>query len=187
VVIAEGILSSHCRAVNEMTVEIGGHATMRTMAVTHAPEPSQFRVTLFVGPQPVEGRPFTYSCVFNVKKRSWKGGIQVSVVVTQSQIDSLSADIDFPRWLSLALVDLADEERLSHQERALELFTQAVCWCKLDLALQSGITQENQCLSDDLGIAEVRDAVIERTNFITSYVASELDLIVRTVRDVIAP
>ena len=65
---------------------------MRTMAVTHAPEPSQFRVTLFVGPQPVEGRPFTYSCVFNVKKRSWKGGIQVSVVVTQSQIDSLSAD-----------------------------------------------------------------------------------------------
>lgn len=179
-----GILSSHGRAVNEMTFGTGGHATMRNMAIEHAPEPSQFRVTLFVGPQPVEGRPFTRSCVFNVKKRSWKGGIQVSVVVTQSQIDSLSADIDFPRWLTLALVDLADEDRPSQQERAHELFVEAICWCKLDLALQSGITQENQCLSDDLGIAEVRGAVIERTNFITSYVASELNLI---VKDVIAP
>ncbi len=79
------------------------------------PEPSQFRVTLFVGPQPVEGRPFTFSCVFNVKKRSWKGGIQVSVMLTQSQIDTLSIDIDFSRWLALALVDLADEDRLSRQ------------------------------------------------------------------------
>ena len=112
---------------------------------------------------------FTSSCVFNVKKRSWKGGIQVAVVLTQSQIDRLSTDIDFPRWLTLALVDLADEDRLSHQERAHELFIQAVCWCKLDLALQAGITQENQCLADDTWIAEVRDAVITRTNFITSY------------------
>jgi hypothetical protein len=61
---------------------------MRTMTIEHAPEFSQFRVTLFVGPQPVEGRPFTSSCVFNVKKRSWKGGIQVAVVITQSQIES---------------------------------------------------------------------------------------------------
>ena len=184
VVMVEGILSSHCQAVNKTATETGDHGTMRTMAIEHAPEPSQFRVTLFVGPQPVEGRPFTYSCVFNVKKRSWKGGIQVAVVLTQSHIDQLSADIDFPRWLTLALVDLADEDRLSHQERAHELFIQAVCWCKLDLALQAGITQENQCLSDDTGIAEVRDAVINRTHFITSYVASELDLV---LRDVTAP
>lgn len=152
---------------------------MRTMAVEHAPEPSQFRVTLFVGPQQVEGRPFTCSCVFNVKKRSWKGGIQVSVVLTQRQIDSLSADIDFPRWLNLALVDLADEQRLAHQERAHELFIQAVCWCKLDLALQSGIAQENQSLEDTTWDAEIRNAVTKRTDFITSYVASELDLVLR--------
>jgi hypothetical protein len=184
VIIIESILSSHCQAVNETAIEIGSHATMRTMAVAHTPELSQFRVTLFVGPQPVEGRPFTCSCVFNVKKRSWKGGIQVSVVLTQSQIDRLSTDIDFPRWLTLALADLVDEDRLSHQERAHELFIQAVCWCKLDLALQVGITQENQCLADNTGIAEVRDAVIKRTDFITSYVASELDLV---LRDVTAP
>jgi hypothetical protein len=154
------------------------------MAIERAPEHSQFRVTLFVGPQPVEGKPFTSSCVFNVKKRSWKGGIQVAVVLTQSQIDTLSTDVDFSRWLAMALVDLENEARLSHQKRAYELFTQAVCWCKLDLALQSGIVQENQSLEDDTWNAAIRDAVIKRTNFITSYVASELDLV---LRDVTAP
>ena len=149
------------------------------MAVEHAPALSQFRVTLFVGPQPMEERPSTHSCVFNVKKRSWKGGIQVAVVLSQSHIEQLSTDIHFPRWLTLALVDLAEEDRFSYQERAHELFIQAVCWCKLDLALQAGITQENQCLTDSTGIAPVRDAVINRTHFITSYVASELDLVLR--------
>jgi hypothetical protein len=157
---------------------------MRTMAVEHAPEPSQFRVTLFVGPQPVEGRPFTSSCVFNVKKRSWKGGIQVAVNISQSQIDTLSAELDFSRWIAKALDDLSAEDRVSREERAHELFIQAICWCKLDLVLQSGITQENQCLADDTWITEVRDAVIRRTNFITSYIASELDLV---SRDVTAP
>jgi hypothetical protein len=183
-VMVADILSSHCQAVNVVANEIGGHATMRAMAIEHAPESSQFRVTLFVGPQPVEGRPFTISCVFNVKKRSWKGGVQVAVVVTQSLIDRLSTDVDFPSWLALALVDLTDEDRFSHQERARELFIEAVCRCKLDLALQSGIAQENQCLPDDTGIAELRDAVMKRTNFIASYVASELDLV---PRDVAAP
>lgn len=150
---------------------------MGAMAAEHAPEPSQFRVTLFVGPQPVEGRPFTFSCVFNVKKRSWKGGIQVDVAITQSQIDALSTDIDFPRWLTRALSDLSIEDRPSHQERAHELFVQAVCWCKLDVLLRSGITQENQCLGGETWIVEVRDAVIRRRDFIASYVASELDLL----------
>jgi hypothetical protein len=184
VVMVEGILSSRYQAVNETAVEISGHATMRPMAAELAPEPSQFRVTLFVGPQPVEGRPYASSCIFNVKKRSWKGGIQVAVVITQNQIDTLSTDVDFSRWLALALIDLADADRLSHQNRAHELFIQAVCWCKLDLALQSGITQENQCLADDTWVTEVRDTVIKRTNFITSYIATELDLV---LRDLSAP
>ena len=150
---------------------------MRAMSVALGPEPSHFRVTLFVGPQPVEGRSFTFSCVFNVKKRSWKGGIQVAVVMTQSQIDSLDAALDFSRWLALALIDLSDEDRPSHEQRARELFIQAVCWCKLGLALQSGIAQENQYLADDTWIAEVRETVIKRWDFVTSYIASELDLV----------
>ena len=154
------------------------------MAIKHAPEPSQFRLTLFVGPQPVKGRPFTYSCVFNVKKRSWKGGIQVDVAITQDQIDRLSTDVDFSSWLARALTDLPDDDRSTYQERARELFIQAVCWCKLDLALQSGITQENQRLADDTWIAEVRAAVKSRRSFIISHVGSELDL---ESRDIPAP
>jgi hypothetical protein len=180
----EGILSSHYQAVNAMANWGGGHGTLPAMAIEHAPEPSQFRVTLFVGPQPVKGRPFTYSCVFNVKKRSWKGGIQVDVAITHDQLDRLSADVDFSGWLARALTDLPGEDRPSYQERAQELFIQAVCWCKLDLVLQSGIPQENQCLADDTWTAEVRDAVSSRTNFITSYIASELDL---APRDAAAP
>ncbi len=150
---------------------------MRAMVVEHAPEPSQFRVTLFVGPQPVEGRSGLSSCVFNVKKRSWKGGIQVAVHMTQGQIDRLSADMDFPGWLVRALSDLAAEDRASCQERASEFFIQAVCWCKLDILLQSGITQENQCLAEDRWVAEVGEAVIRRRSFITLYIAAELDLV----------
>lgn len=149
---------------------------MRAMALEHAPEPSQFRVTLFVGPQPVKGKPFTFSCVFNVKKRSWKGGVQVAVDIAQSQIDRFNTDVDFSHWLTLALADLAATDRAFQEERAHELFIQAVCWCKLDLALQSGITQENQCFAADTWAAEFRETVIKRTNFITSYIAAELDL-----------
>ena len=132
----------------------------------------------------MEGRPFTSSCVFNVKKRSWKGGIQVAIAITQSQIDRLSTEVDFSRWLAQALIDFSDEDRPSHEERAHELFIQAVCWCKLDLLLQSGIAQENQSLAADIWIAEVRATVIRRTNFITSYITSELDLV---PRDATAP
>ena len=138
-----------------------------------------FRVTFFFGPDSIPDRSDVVVCVFNVKKRSWKGGIQVAVDITQSQIDTLSTDVHFSRWLALALIDLADEDRPSHEERAHELFIQAVCWCKLDLVLQSGITQENQCLADETWNTEVRDTVIKRTNFITSYIASELDLVPR--------
>jgi hypothetical protein len=87
--------------------------------------------------------------------------------------------VDFSRWLAQALINISDEDRLSHEERAHELFIQAVCWCKLDLVLQAGIAQENQCLTADTWIDEVRDTVMRRRNFITSYVASELDLIPR--------
>jgi hypothetical protein len=160
-----------------MAAKTGSHARMLAMALEHAPEPSQFRITLFVGPQTVKGAPFTCSCVFNVKKRSWKGGIQVSVDLTKNQIEQLSTIIGFSRWLALALLDLTGEDRATHEERAHELLIQAVCWCKLDLALQAGITQENQCLTEDKWVAELRESVVRRTNFITSYIATELDLV----------
>ena len=64
--------------------------TMPAMTRDSASDLSQFRVTLFVGPEQVQGKPFTHSTVYNVKKRSWKGGIQVAVELNQTQVDQLS-------------------------------------------------------------------------------------------------
>jgi hypothetical protein len=150
---------------------------MRAMLADESPELSQFRVTLFVGPQPVEGKPFTYSCVFNVKKRSWKGGIQVGVEIDQTRIDAISIETGFPSWLTDVLIKIAPEDRHPYQKRAEELFIQAVCWRKLDLLLQSGISQHNQCLAADTLAPELNEAITRRRDFFTTYIASELDLL----------
>lgn len=150
---------------------------MSAMPADFGSESTQFRVTLFVGPQPVEGKPCTQSTVFNVKKRSWKGGIQVSVEIAQSQINAISSALGFPQWSAETIATVPIEERLLYQDRAEELFVQAVSWCKLDLLLQGGVTQKNQCLSADTFKEDLNEAAVARRDFITSHVASELDLL----------
>jgi hypothetical protein len=150
---------------------------MPAMPIAPLPEPSQFRVTLFVGPQAVQGKPFIQSTVFNVKKRSWKGGVQVSIELAQTQIDRLSAAIGFPQWLKLALATVPDAERQAYQERAQELLIQALSWCKLDVLLQSGITQDNQCLTADTFVTELDETAPKKRDFVVSHVSAELDLL----------
>ena len=145
--------------------------------IDRASDLSLFRVTLFVGPQPVEGKPFTQSTVYNVKKRSWKGGIQVAGEMNQAQINRLSTAIGFDQWLEEALAGAPHEERAAYHDRAQELLIQALAWCKLDLLLQSGITQKNQCLTADTFVAELDVIVPQKRNFIASHVAAELDLL----------
>lgn len=149
---------------------------MLAMSVESLTDSSQFRVTLFVGPQPVEEKPFTHSTVFNVKKRSWKGGVQVAVELTQAQIDGISSAIGFPQWLREALETISADERPSYHDRAQELFVQALSWCKLDLLLQSGINQENQCLAADTFVTELNGVATRKRDFMASHVAAELDL-----------
>lgn len=136
----------------------------------------QFRVTVFVGPQTLEGKPSTYCTVFNVKKRSWKGGVQVSVEIDRAQIDSIGFATGFQSWLTEALAPITTEERLSYQERAEELFIQAISWCKLEILLHSGITQENQCLSVDTFVMDLQEVARSRWQFIQNHVVTELDL-----------
>jgi hypothetical protein len=150
---------------------------MPAMTIDPLSELSQFRVTLFVGPQPVQGKPFTQSTVFNVKKRSWKGGVQVAVELEQAQIDRLCTVIGFPQWLEEALMAAPQEERAAYHERAQELLIQALSWCKLDLLLQSGITQKNQCLPADTFVAELDGIAPRKRDFVASHVAEELDLL----------
>lgn len=138
---------------------------------------AQFRVTLFVGPESVEGKPFTQHCVFNVKKRSWKGGIQVAVEVSDGQLDDAQRTLDFQPWLEKTLRMAPQADRASIQERALEYFVQALCRCKLDVMLQSGISQTNQCLAVDTFTLPLQQVAQQRTNDIQSYILTELDLV----------
>jgi len=147
------------------------------MTIDSASDPSQFRVTLFVGPQEVQGKPFTHSTVYNVKKRSWKGGIQVAVELNQIQVNQLSDAVGFSQWLQTALTMAPAEEGAIYHERAQELLVQALSWCKLDLLLHSGIPQQNQCLTADTFVAELNGITPKKRDFIFSHIASELDLL----------
>ena len=149
---------------------------MRAMTAEASPDISSYRVTLFFGPEPVEGEPSILYCVFNVKKRSWKGGIQVAVEVSRDQLDKISKTLRYSESVAKELSGLPTDDQLSYSKRANEYYAQAVCWCKLDLMLQSGITQENQCLAADMLLGELPDAAIKRAGYITSYILDELDL-----------
>ena len=69
--------------------------------------------------------------VFNVKKRSWKGGIQVAVEVNQQQLDDISGIIDFRPWLAKKLCMMPHEDRPSMKSglrKILSRLSVAVSW-----------------------------------------------------------
>lgn len=139
--------------------------------------PSSYRVTLFFGPEPVEGVSDVQACVFNVKKRSWKAGIQVSVEVTQEQLARLRDTMRLTDHIAAGLMTLVPEERPAYQERVFDLFAQAVAWCKLDLCLAAGLIQKNQRIQATDFVPELDQSALNRTEYVTAYILSELDLV----------
>lgn len=146
------------------------------MSLESSPESSSYRVTLFFGPEPVEERPDEVACVFNVKKRSWKAGIQVSVEVATDQLSAIRQAIRLTDRLSQAFTTLNPVERPQYEGRAGDLFVQAVSWCKLDLRVQSGLTQENQRILANELVTELDRIIIARKEYVVSYILTELDL-----------
>jgi hypothetical protein len=117
-----------------------------------------------------------WRCIFNVKKRSWKGGVQVSVDISEAQVDRLVTTLDVAAWASDILATISDDERPILRQRMEEVFIQLLCGRKLDLALQSGLEQHNQELSADALTKEVDDlAVTDREQLLAS-LRAELDL-----------
>jgi hypothetical protein len=146
------------------------------MSFFPSPQPPQYRVTLFFGPEPVEGHHSRVSCVFNVKKRSWKGGVQVAVEIEERQLTRGRQAIGFESWLKAALSDVPESERGDYESRAQDLFAQAICSLKLDLAIEAGVPQENQTIQADTLAGEVDRAVPNQANRIKAYICAELDL-----------
>ena len=139
-------------------------------------DPSPYRVTLFFGPEPVPGEHSTQACVFNVKKRSWKAGIQVAVEIRTDQLAALRQAIQLDARLEKRVAALDASERSHCEQRIPDLFAQAACWCKLNLQLGIGLSQDNQRLGADELTTELQQAIADRSEWIVTYVLEELDL-----------
>jgi hypothetical protein len=139
-------------------------------------EASSYRVTLFFGPELLDGEPDTHACVFNVKRRSWRAGVQVAVEISSDQLTTLRRKIHLTDRLAQSFELLPPEERAVREDRVADLFVQAVARCKLDLRLQTGLRQENgRILANEL-VPELDQAVTGRVEYVLAYVLTELDL-----------
>lgn len=146
------------------------------MASVPTPELPQYRVTLFFGPEPVKATPSRVCCVFNVKKRSWKGGVQIVVELEEDQLARARQTFGFEGWLNKVLDGLPEGERDDYQSRAQDLLVQGLCALKLNLALDVGIRQENGCLVGDVLVKELDRAVSDQRAQIQTQILTELDL-----------
>jgi len=135
-----------------------------------------FRVTFFFGPDSVPGRPDVLECVFNVKKRSWKGGVQIGVELTEEQLKRLRECGQLDELIEMIRAKVEPEDFIGYERRARDLFVQQVCWTKLDLAIASGMTQENQTIVADLWEEELQRQVLLRRDGIRQAILTELDL-----------
>jgi hypothetical protein len=146
------------------------------MSFLPSPQSPQYRVTLFFGPEPAADHPSRMRCVFNVKKRSWKGGVQVAIEMENAQIARARQAIGFDPWLQAALSDVAEAERSDYESRARDLFAQALCSLKLDLAIEAGLPQENRTIPTGALVDEVDRAVPPQANRIKAQILAELDI-----------
>lgn len=146
------------------------------MSSVPAPQLPLFRVTLFYGPEAAEGHPARLMCVFNVKKRSWKGGVQIAVEVSAEQVTRLREELSFESWIIESLAALPEEERPGYESRAGDLFTQEICATKLSLALNLDVRQDNTSVPVDALVNELDRRVEEEASRIKSNILTELDV-----------
>lgn len=146
------------------------------MSSVPTPQLPQYRITLFYGPEPVEGRPSRVRCIFNVKKRSWKGGVQAAVELDEQQLAGARQVVGFEIWLKAILAEVPEAERGDYESRARDLFAQGVCALKLDLAIEAGIRQENHCIEAGSLVGELAREVAKQADRIKSRILAELDL-----------
>jgi hypothetical protein len=141
-----------------------------------APEVPQYRITIFYGPEPVEDRPGCLCCTFNVKKRSWKGGVQIVVEVDEQQVTRAQDATGFEPWVQRIVATLLDAERAYYHGPARDLFVQHLCWLKLDLAIDAGLQQENRRIAADAFVPELDAAAPARRDRLFATILAELDV-----------
>jgi len=147
------------------------------MSLLSTPQIPLFRITLFYGPEAVESASDSVHCVFNVKKRSWKGGVQVEVVMQKNQIARLEGVLKYPLWLKDILSRVPADDREEYFEKTQDLLVQLLCFHKLQAFIQRGIKQENIQIPRDSLVSETDEAVQREAEEIKRQIYVELDLI----------
>jgi hypothetical protein len=147
-----------------------------TMSSIPTPQLPLYRITLFYGPEAMTEPPSQQVCIFNVKKRSWKGGAQIAVEVGDAQVASIKQRIGFDVWLKEIVRALPSTEREDSESRARDLLVQEICSLKLSLTLATDIRQENSRVESDRFVAEVDRMVVEHGDRIKTNILTELDI-----------
>ena len=136
----------------------------------------EFRITFFFGPEEAPDHPGVVRCVFNVKKRSWKGGVQVTVELGEPQLERIRDRGLLDELTEMIRAKVEPETFAEYELRTRDLFTQQICWAKLDLAVRAGITQENQTIPAETFQQELDLAAMAKADTIRQAVLTELDL-----------
>jgi len=146
------------------------------MSLLSPPHIPFFRITLFYGPETFEDASETIHCVFNVKKRSWKGGIQVDIVVGRNQIQRLENQLGFQLWVDEILRVVPSDDREDYVKQGFDLFIQFICFHKLEIYIRKGIKQENTQVSAGFLIMETDEIVQHEAEKIKQQIMVELDI-----------
>lgn len=147
------------------------------MSLLTTPQIPLFRITLFYGPEAVVGASNTIHCVFNVKKRSWKGGVQVGIQLKRSQLETMNQQFNYVSWLGQVLQKIPAEDRLIYQQKGEDLLTQLICFYKLQEYIRQGIQQENVQVSPEQLFQETQETVYQQMEDIKRQILVELDVV----------
>ncbi len=123
-----------------------------------------------------ETNPDIVYCVFNVKKRSWKGGIQLVVEIAQPLASRFKRILEWETWLRNVLGHLPHKDYDDYFQRGQDLFLQYLCQAKLQLAIEGGLRQETTLLSHDVLSRELEEAVRQNGQALKETLFAELDV-----------
>ena len=146
------------------------------MSASSSPKIPPYRTTLFFGPEAHETNPDVFYCVFNVKKRSWKGGIQLVVEMAQPHAFRCRQILQLETWLRNILRHLPQADYDEYFQRGQDLFLQYLCQEKLQLAIEGGLRQETTLLSHDVLARELEDAIRQNGQALKEALLAELDV-----------
>src|SRR5207244_13135038 len=107
---------------------------------------------------------------------SEKGGVQGTVEVRGSQLDRIGGRGEVGELMEMIRAKVEPETFAEYELRVHDLFTQQVCWAKLDLAIQGGITQENQTIPAESFQRELDELARARADAIRQAILTELDV-----------